>query len=69
MFSAWVNFAKYGDPNDPSLPQWPACKPGDEACMIFDEQCEVRHNHDNELIELHLSCTPNFGMGNIEIQH
>ncbi len=37
--------------------------------MIFDEQCEVRHNHDNELIELHLSCTPNFGMGNIEIQH
>jgi para-nitrobenzyl esterase len=51
MFSAWINFAKYGDPNDPSLPEWPACKPGDEACMIFDENCEVRHNHDNELIE------------------
>ena len=69
MFSAWVNFAKYGNPNDASLPQWPACKPGDEACMIFDEQCDVRHNHDDELIALHRTCAPKFGFGNVEIQH
>ncbi|MDY2712426.1 MAG: carboxylesterase family protein [Candidatus Faecivivens sp.] len=69
MFAAWTNFAKYGDPNDVSLPEWPACKPGDEACMIFDETCEVRHNHDNELIKKHLTCAPRFGMGHVEIQH
>ena len=28
---AWVNFARYGNPNDPSIPEWPASKPGDEA--------------------------------------
>ncbi len=71
MFSAWTNFAKYGNPNDPSLPAWPACQPGDEACMIFDEVCEVRHNHDNELIKKHVVCAPGFKLGgdDIEIQH
>ena len=69
MFSAWVNFARYGNPNDPSLPEWPASKPGDEACMIFDTTCEVRHNHDNELVEKYAEYAPKFKFGEIEIQH
>lgn len=52
VFRAFVNFAKYGDPSNAALPAWPACQKGDEACMIFDRECELKHNHDNELIEL-----------------
>ncbi len=35
VFRAWVNFAKYGDPNHYGLPDWPKCTPGDEAVMIL----------------------------------
>ena len=70
MASAWVNFARYGNPNDPSLPQWPASTPDDEACMIFDRECEVRHNHDNELVDLHIACAPSWKPGGeVKVQH
>ena len=70
MASAWVNFARYGNPNDPSLPQWPASTPDDEACMIFDRECEVRHNHDNELVDLHIACAPAWKPGGeVKVQH
>ncbi|MCC8103657.1 MAG: carboxylesterase family protein [Clostridiales bacterium] len=52
VFGAWVSFACYGNPGTVSLPAWPACAPGDEATMIFDRVCEVRHNFDHELIEV-----------------
>ena len=57
---AWVNFARHGKPSSDALPEWPACKPDDEACMIFDVNCEVRHNHDHELIALHKKVAPPF---------
>jgi len=63
VFSAWVNFARHGNPGNPALPDWPACKPGDEATMIFDKVCEVRHNHDAELIPLLKEVTPPFVFG------
>lgn len=70
MASAWVNFARYGNPNDPSLPQWPASTADDEACMIFDKECEVRHNHDNQLVDLHLTCAPAFKPGSkVKVEH
>ncbi len=69
MASAFVNFARYGNPSDPSLPQWPACKPGEEACMIFDEVCEVRVNHDNELMKVALEYGPTFSFGKTKIEH
>lgn len=50
MFGAWVNFAHTGNPNCDLLPHWPACTPGDEAIMVFDNKCEVKHNFDKELI-------------------
>ncbi len=37
MATAWINFARYGSPETPSLPNWPACTPGDEATMILTE--------------------------------
>lgn len=48
--SAFVNFARYGSPDTPVLPQWPPCAAGEEATMILDRQCQVRCNHDDELI-------------------
>ena len=61
---AFVNFARYGSPNAGTLPDWPACKPGDEATMIFDKVCQVRHNFDNELVDtlLESGATPNLPM-------
>ena len=53
MFGAWIHFARESNPNYVSLPDWPACQPGDEATMVFDRTCAVKHNYDNELIELH----------------
>lgn len=67
--SAFLNFAKYGDPSDPSLPQWPACTPDDEACMIFDRECAVRHNHDNKLMELAKEYGPKFAFGAVKVEH
>lgn len=61
MFSAWMAFAKSGNPNCRALPKWPACKAGDEAVMLFDRVCEVRHNYDHELIRILLAaeaCMP-----------
>ncbi len=52
VFGAWINFARHGNPNCSVLPQWDACKPGDEATMIFDRVCEVRHNHDHGLYDV-----------------
>lgn len=49
---AWIHFARYGSPQIPSLPEWPACRPGDEATMIFDRKCRVAHEYDNRLMEL-----------------
>ena len=53
IFGAWIHFARASNPNYAGLPDWPACQPGDEATMIFDRTCTVKHNYDNELIELH----------------
>lgn len=52
MAAAWVNFAKYGAPSCPSLPEWPACTEDDIATMIFDRKCEVRHNFDDVLYQV-----------------
>jgi para-nitrobenzyl esterase len=69
MLGAWVNFACYGNPNLPALPDWPACVEGDEATMIFDENCIIRHNFDHDLVELHKKAAPKFPFGGETILH
>ena len=51
MSQAWINFARTGDPNAEGLPQWPAYNPEEGAMMIFDNECEIKYNHDKELME------------------
>lgn len=54
--SAFVHFARYGNPEIASLPKWPACENSDEATMIFDVECNLRHNHDELLLKSLQSC-------------
>lgn len=53
---AFVNFAKTGTPAAPTLPEWRPCASGDEATMIFDTKCVLRHNHDHALLETLEKC-------------
>jgi len=50
--SAWINFAKTGNPNALGLPKWPAYNPETGATMLFDVQCTVRNHPDGELLKL-----------------
>ena len=52
IFRAVMNFVRTGDPNHPELPYWPPVTPDDEATMIFDRTCEVRHNYDDAILPL-----------------
>lgn len=50
MSQAWINFARKGDPNTEALPEWPAYDSDNGATMFFNNECEVKYNHDKELI-------------------
>ena len=52
MSNAWVNFARYGNPNHDGLPEWPAYTLDAGATMIFDNVSEVRYHHDRDLLTL-----------------
>lgn len=52
MSEAWVNFARTGNPNTENLPAWEPYTAKDGATMIFNNRCEIRHNHDKELLEI-----------------
>ncbi len=57
---AYVNFAKTGDPNHPSLPEWPKFSPENKATMVFDRKSEVREDYERELLELLKKSAPPF---------
>lgn len=52
MSSAWINFAKTGNPNDKSLPAWKPYSRANGETMIFDKEPKILNNHDRELMEL-----------------
>jgi len=44
--SAWVAFARTGDPNTSTLPQWPAYSGASRDTMIFNDECRIVRDPD-----------------------
>jgi hypothetical protein len=50
--TAWVNFARTGNPNHNGLPRWPAYTADMRATMYFDTPCEVRNDPEGKGLRL-----------------
>ena len=48
----WIQFARTGNPNHKGLPVWDPYKAEKGNTMIFDNVCQVKYNHDKELMDL-----------------
>jgi para-nitrobenzyl esterase len=46
--TAWVQFARTGNPNQGGLPPWPAFDSARRSTMIFDSACSVKDDPDGE---------------------
>jgi para-nitrobenzyl esterase len=49
---AWINFARFGDPNNSALPSWKPYDPVNGGTMILDDNCEFKYGYDKELMAI-----------------
>ena len=45
--TAWVAFARTGDPNTPKLPKWPAYSASSRDTMLFNNESRVEQDPDH----------------------
>ena len=50
--TAWMSFARTGNPNHADLPHWPKYTPEHRATMQFDSPCEVRKGPESQGLRL-----------------
>jgi para-nitrobenzyl esterase len=50
--TAWMNFARTGNPNHDGLPHWPTYTAEHRATIYFDTPCEVRNDPEGEGLRL-----------------
>jgi para-nitrobenzyl esterase len=50
--TAWMNFARTGNPNHDGLPHWPSYTAEHRSTMYFDTPCEVRNDPEGEGLRL-----------------
>jgi len=56
--SAWVNFARTGNPNNELLPEWKNYTLETPVTMVFDVKTEAKSDYDRELANLHWEVAP-----------
>ena len=52
MSTAWVSFARTGNPNHSGLPHWPPYTQESRAVMYFDAPCATRNNPEGKGLEI-----------------
>ncbi|HKA17544.1 MAG TPA: carboxylesterase/lipase family protein [Blastocatellia bacterium] len=62
LASAWVAFAKTGDPNNPMIPKWPAYDATTRATMVFDTDTRVENDPRGEIRKFWESMPPARGI-------
>ncbi|MEI9917289.1 MAG: carboxylesterase family protein [Bacteroidota bacterium] len=60
MSTAWINFAKTGDPNHKGLPVWPKYTEQGGATMLFDNTSTVKNHPDKAILDITMSQPPRF---------
>lgn len=50
--TAWISFARTGNPGHDGLPLWPAYTPENGNTMLLDKVCSVVKNHDRDLLSI-----------------
>ncbi|XP_061179317.1 uncharacterized protein LOC133187934 [Saccostrea echinata] len=58
IMSFWTNFAKHGDPNDPSLPLWPTYDSSKEAYFAFDDNPKAHVKYEKSRINIWVESIP-----------
>jgi para-nitrobenzyl esterase len=58
LASTWVAFAKTGNPNNPTIPSWPAYEPGRRATMVFDREMAVVDDYRGPFVRMIADAVP-----------
>jgi para-nitrobenzyl esterase len=58
LASTWVAFAKTGNPNNPTIPDWPAYDARRRATMVFDKDMKVIDDYRGDFVRMIADAVP-----------